>query len=68
MFIVGDRVQLRAPTASGGPEPAGTVVGFVTPWFASSVGAPDDVLVRWDTGLEIAVAPAQLVPVPASLL
>src|SRR3954451_767956 len=34
-------------------EPFGTVIGCVTPTFAARVGAPDDVLVRWNSGLEL---------------
>ncbi len=41
-------------------EPVGTVVGFLKPEFAAVTGAPDDVLVRWDSGLEFAHAPASL--------
>jgi hypothetical protein len=61
MFKVGDRVQLGAPIARDGHEPLGTVTGFSTPGFAAELAAPDDVLVRWDSGLELAHAPAGLV-------
>jgi hypothetical protein len=62
MFRVGDRVRLATPITLGGREPVGTVMGFQTPDFAAHVDAPDDVLVRWDTGLEIPVAPVGLMP------
>lgn len=60
MFKVGDRVWLAQPIGSGGREPLGTVAGFVTPHFAAQTSAPDDVLVRWDSGLELAHAPGTL--------
>jgi hypothetical protein len=60
MFKRGDRIQLVELIASDGREPVGTVIGFVTPSFAAKVGAPDDVLVRWDFGLELPHAPATL--------
>jgi hypothetical protein len=37
------------------------VTGFDTPAFAARVSAPDDVRVRWDTGVEYLHAPATLV-------
>ena len=61
MFKLGDRVQLAVPIRSGGREPVGTVTGFVRPSFAAYVAAPDDVRVRWETGLELPHAPATLV-------
>jgi hypothetical protein len=62
-FKLGDRVRTAAPIASGGREPVGIVTGFDTPAFADYVGAPDDVRVRWDTGVELLHAPASLVQV-----
>jgi len=62
MFKVGDRVRLATPIASGSNEPAGTVAGFLTPDFAAHLDTPDDVLVRWDSGLELAHAPTSLIP------
>ncbi len=41
-------------------EPVGTVVGFLTLEFAAVTGTPEDVLVRWDSGLEHPHAPASL--------
>jgi hypothetical protein len=64
-FKVGDLVQLREPLASTGREPFGTVTGFVTPSFAAKTGAPDDVVVRWDSGLELAHAPVALTHAPS---
>ena len=61
MFKLGDRVRPAVSIAARGPEPVGTVTGFDTPKFAEYVGAPDDVRVRWDTGLELAHAPTSLV-------
>ena len=60
MFKIGDRVRLSKPIASSDGEPAGTVAGFITPEFAAHLSTPDDVLVRWDSGLEIAHAPFTL--------
>ena len=60
MFEIGDRVR---PAQAAGPdtrEPVGTVVGFVPLTFAAVTGTPDDVLVRWDAGLELPHAPASL--------
>jgi hypothetical protein len=59
-FSVGDRVQLRELVGSSRLEPVGTVAGFLTPPFAAKVSAPDDVVVRWDSGLELPHAPATL--------
>jgi hypothetical protein len=67
MFKVGDRVQLGAPIARDGREPRGTVTGFTTPAFAAELAAPDDVVVRWDSGLELAHAPAGLILARGSL-
>jgi hypothetical protein len=64
MFKVGDRVQLVEPIASNGRDPLGIVTGFVTPTFAAMLGAPDDVLVRWNLGLELPHAPATLTHAP----
>jgi hypothetical protein len=61
MFTLGQRVRLADWVASDLSEPRGTVAGFVTPRFAAEVGAPDDVLVRWDSGLELAHHPSSLV-------
>jgi hypothetical protein len=61
-FEVGDRVQLARAIASDSNEPVGTVVGFVTPDFAARFDTPDDVLVRWDSGIELPHAPASLKP------
>jgi hypothetical protein len=60
MFAVGDRVRLAKAFRMDVREPVGTVVGFLKPRFAAVTGAPDDVLVRWDTGLELPHAPASL--------
>jgi len=60
MFDVGDRVRLAKAFRMDVREPIGTVVGFLKPGFAAVTGAPDDVLVRWDTGLELPHAPASL--------
>ena len=62
MFQVGDRVQLATPLASGSNEPFGVVAGFRTPDFAAHLETPDDVLVRWDSGLELPHAPTSLMP------
>jgi len=62
MFQVGDRVQLATPIASSSNEPSGTVAGFLTPDFAAHLDTPDDVLVRWDSGLELPHAPTRLIP------
>jgi hypothetical protein len=61
MFKLGDRVQLAVAIRPDAHEPVGTVTGFVRPSFAAYVAAPDDVRVRWDTGLELPHAPATLV-------
>jgi hypothetical protein len=61
MFQVGDRVQLATPIASGSNEPFGTVAGFLRPDFAAHLDTPDDVLVRWDSGLELPHAPTSLI-------
>ena len=61
MFKLGDRVRLAVAIASNGREPVGTVTGFATPEFAAHIAAPDDVRVRWDTGLELPHTPASLV-------
>lgn len=65
MFKLGDRVRPAASIGRNGREPVGTVTGFVTPEFAAYVGAPDDVRVQWETGLELLHAPASLVHAPA---
>jgi hypothetical protein len=62
MFRLGDRVQLAPRIAPGSDEPVGTVAGFLTPDFAEHVDTPDDVLVRWDSGLELPHAPTSLIP------
>src|SRR3954462_12016309 len=59
-FEVADRVRLLGPIASNGRGPFGTVTGFITPTLAAKLGAPDDVRVRWDSGLELAHPPATL--------
>lgn len=64
MFTVGDRVRLAQPFGVDGREPIGIVTGFVTPQFAAQLDVPDDVLVRWDSGLELQHAPARLVAAP----
>jgi hypothetical protein len=51
MFEIGDRMRLVVAVATPGGEALGTVAGFVTPSFAATVGAPDDVRVRWDSGV-----------------
>ena len=60
MFEVGDRVRLARPIASGDREPVGTIAGFIAPEFAVQLAAPDDVIVRWDSGLELTHAPSSL--------
>jgi hypothetical protein len=60
MFEVGDRVRLAQAFRMDEREPVGTVVGFLKLEFAAVTGAPDDVLVRWDSGLELPHAPASL--------
>ena len=60
MFEVGDRVRLAQAFRMEVREPVGTVVGFLKPKFAAVIGAPDDVLVRWDSDLELPHAPASL--------
>ena len=61
IFKLGDRVRPAPPIGRDGRGPVGTVTGFVTPEFATYVNAPDDVRVRWETGLELLHAPASLV-------
>jgi hypothetical protein len=61
MFSVGDRVRFGPANAHGGLDGLrGTVVGFVTPEYAAALDAPDDVVVRWDSGLQLAHAPTML--------
>ena len=50
MFTVGDRVRLAIGTVGRSSEALGTVIGF----------DKDDVMVRWDIGVERALAPASL--------
>jgi hypothetical protein len=64
MFKVGDRVRLALRVADGSNEPVGTVAGFLTPSFAAHVETPDDVLVRWDSGLQLPHAPTTLILAP----
>lgn len=54
MFVIGDHVGLAERMRGGGWDPVGTVVGF----------ADDDVIVRWETGLETALAPWSLTHAP----
>jgi hypothetical protein len=63
MFDVGDRVRL-ANAFGKAVDGFGTVIGRVTPHYVKdgADGVHDDVLVRWDTGLEIALAPHSLMP------
>ena len=49
VFRLGDRVRM-AEWLRGPSDPQGTVVGFVK----------DDVLVRWDVGMEAALGPHSL--------
>jgi hypothetical protein len=60
MFEIGNRVRPAEPLGLDTYEPVGTVTGFLTLDFAAVTGAPDDVLVRWDSGLELPHAPASL--------
>jgi hypothetical protein len=55
VFRVGDRVRLAPSSTWNESEPVGTAAGFVTPDFAPRLAAPDDVIVPWDSGLEMAV-------------
>jgi hypothetical protein len=48
-------VRLAPSSTWNESEPVGTAVGFVTPDFAPRLAAPDDVIVPWDSGLEMAV-------------
>lgn len=64
MFEVGDRVRLIQADRRNGREAVGTVVGFLTPEFAGATGAPDDVLVRWDLGIELAHTATSLTSAP----
>ena len=52
IFRKGDRVQLAEQFHVGLFKPVGTVIDF----------PEDDVMVRWDTGLEAALAPWSLAP------
>ena len=59
MFQMGDRVQFAPTNTPHNGEInglLGTVVGFVRPEYATRLEAPDDVVVRWDPGLEFAHA------------
>ena len=61
MFEAGDRVRLMPAVAGGGLNGLlGTVLGFVTPPHGASLDVLDDVVVRWDLGLEYAHAPFTL--------
>lgn len=64
MFDIGNRVRLTQADGWAGREPVGTVVGFLTPQFAAATGAPDDVLVRWDSGIELPHTPTSLILAP----
>jgi hypothetical protein len=66
MFEVGDRVRLAQASRSDVREPVGIVIGFLKLDFAAVTGAPDDVLVCWDSGLELPHAPASLAHAPDS--
>jgi len=60
-FAKGDRVRLATANHVGGPNALGTVVEWVD--YALPDGSSlQDVLVRWDTGLELPVAPKNLLP------
>ena len=60
MFEIGDRVRPAQAVGVDTLEPLGTVVGFLQLKFAAVTGTPDDVVVRWDSGLELPHAPASL--------
>jgi hypothetical protein len=64
MFEVGDRVRLVQPDGWAGREAVGTVVGFSTLNFAATTDAPDDVLVRWDSGIQLPHTPTSLMSAP----
>ena len=59
-FQIGDRVQLATDLRTHSLVPVGTVVEFVNCFLADGT-VLRDVLVRWDTGLEVPAAPDRLV-------
>lgn len=59
-FITGDRVRLANDLRADGLDPVGTVLETVRYTFKDG-SSVRDVLVRWDTGVEVPVAPDRLV-------
>ena len=60
VFTNGDRVRLASDLRSHRLDPMGTVIGLV-PYHLKDGSSVREVLVRWDTGVEVAVAPDRLV-------
>jgi len=58
-FEKGDRVRLALPLGGRALDPVGTVEATVNTALADG-SSVQDVMVRWDTGLEAAVAPDHL--------
>ena len=60
VFTNGDRVRLANDRGGHRLEPVGTVIALV-PYHLKDGSSVREVLVRWDTGVELAVAPDRLV-------
>jgi hypothetical protein len=61
VFANGDRVRLADDLRTHRLDPVGTVIALVL-YHLKDGSSVREVLVRWDTGVEVAVAPDRLVP------